>query len=88
MLVILLALALVAQGIERLPPEQKAVGSNPIEGTKHKGSRSTHCETLYRTQALAHRGPNRPAKGIVGNRNHHNSWSVVLALPRSQKATP
>jgi hypothetical protein len=25
--------ALVAQGIERLPPEQKAVGSNPIEGT-------------------------------------------------------
>lgn len=26
-------LALVAQGIERLPPEQQAVGSNPIEGT-------------------------------------------------------
>ena len=25
--------ALVAQGIERLPPEQKVVGSNPIEGT-------------------------------------------------------
>lgn len=27
------SLALVAQGIERLPPEQQAVGSNPIEGT-------------------------------------------------------
>ena len=26
-------IALVAQGIERLPPEQKVVGSNPIEGT-------------------------------------------------------
>ena len=24
--------ALLAQGIERLPPEQKAVGSNPTEG--------------------------------------------------------
>lgn len=27
-------IALVAQGIERLPPEQKVVGSNPIEGTE------------------------------------------------------
>ena len=25
--------ALLAQGIERLPPEQKAAGSNPVEGT-------------------------------------------------------
>ena len=25
--------ALVAQGIERLPPEQKAAGSNPVKGT-------------------------------------------------------
>jgi hypothetical protein len=29
-------IALVAQGIERLPPEQKAVGSNPTEGTSRK----------------------------------------------------
>lgn len=26
--------ALVAQGIERLPPEQKAAGSNPVKGTR------------------------------------------------------
>ena len=29
----LLHRALVAQGIERLPPEQKAAGSNPVKGT-------------------------------------------------------
>ena len=28
--------ALLAQGIERLPPEQKAAGSNPVEGTIYK----------------------------------------------------
>ena len=30
----LLHRALVAQGIERLPPEQKAAGSNPVKGTR------------------------------------------------------
>ncbi len=29
----LVRVALVAQWIERLPPEQEVVGSNPIEGT-------------------------------------------------------
>ena len=28
--------ALVAQRIERLPPEQKVTGSNPVEGATHK----------------------------------------------------
>ena len=37
--------ALLAQGIERLPPEQKAAGSNPVEGTiflKHEAVRGNH----------------------------------------------
>src|SRR5690606_10816541 len=33
--------ALVAQGIERLPPEQKAAGSIPAEGTHEKGPRTS-----------------------------------------------
>lgn len=56
----------VAQGIERLPPEQKAAGSNPAGGTVASGSetRAIQClrRLLQRPSETVYLSPTYPAR--------------------------
>ncbi|GAP57797.1 hypothetical protein AHiyo1_07220 [Arthrobacter sp. Hiyo1] len=68
--------ALVAQGIERLPPEQKAVGSNPIEGTTENPASSRN----RRGFSLPHRLPWSLAACQSGNKK----WKTASRLAACQ----
>lgn len=71
--------ALVAQGIERLPPEQKVVGSNPIEGTtagRHGSSRhSTTGSAQHGTDACT-----REPRTVTAPRRKINLVASLMLL--------